>query len=423
MVAVICGKKSEDCKALDTVNKSANVKSVVPIYTCASMEDTNEFTQDALTKMKECQKMVLRQMEQATIDNNNGKFRAIVLDTNAVFEMGQIIFKIFESPRNYKLLMEEDTAILAVVDKKDDVWRRHVLERFRVDIIIDDPAYRARVLFNSTDSSLEMGITTSGDEDFVEHLMDAVAKMEEQTSLVSDLRSIRGALFRDQPEYNADGPTQFFPPSIYSPVSPLEQWESQDPLAQQIVSQFEMQDFKTHIMVGDRVRIDVDNQVFFGKISGEDENGRQFSIDYDDGDVEDDVPGDRLTKIDSFYSEPDPLSGDQVQDAVQHALFAMKSQDTAKSELKEYETPGDGLVLSAFWRTGNLVVLYDGKSHVDINLFTYDQDIDCANEFEQHFQKQIFLLQRGLRDEQPRGIGRVVNFEDDIDEDVKPLWA
>jgi hypothetical protein len=100
------------------------------------------------------------------------------------------------------------------------------------------------------------------------------------------------------------------------------------------------------------------------------------------------------------------LSGEQLEDALHHAHSAMKSQDTSGVELEEYKTPGEGLVLSAFWTGGNLVVLYDGKTHVDIEI---------ADEFEKYLQKQIFLLDIILRDEQPRGIGRVVNFDEDIE--------
>jgi hypothetical protein len=385
------------------------------------MEDTNEYMKDALQNIKECQKIVMKQLQDST--DTHGKFRAIVLDTNSVFGMGQVIVKIFESDKRVTDLLENDIAVLAVIDKKTHVWRQHVLERFRHDVIVDDPAYRARVLFNSTDSSLEMGITTSGDVDFVQHLTDTVAKIEVETGLVSDLRSIRGALFADQPAFNEHGPTQFFHPNVYDQATPLEQWKSQDPMAQQVVSQFHMLDFDTFLMVGDKVQIDVDEGIFQGSIAAEDKEEDTFTIEYDDGDVEENVPRRRLTKTESFYSEPDPLSGEQVLDAVEHALYAMKAQDTSEAELKEYKTPGDGLVLSAFWHAGNVVVLYDGRKHVDINLFTYEQDIDIADEFEMHFQKQIFLLGRGLRDEQPRGIGRVVNFDDDIPEGLTPLWA
>jgi hypothetical protein len=330
--------------------------------------------------------------------------------------MGQIIVKIFESGRNLHALIGEDVAVLAVVvDKNTDTWRRYLLERFRHDVLVDDPAYRAHVLFNSTDSSLEMGITTSGDTDFVQHLMDAVAKIEEETSLVSDLRTLRGALFADQPEYNKHGPTQFFHPDVYDQATPMEQWKSQNPMAQQIVSQFEMKNFESNLMVGDRVQVDVDGIIFQGKISAEDESGDTFSIDYDDSDVEDDVHRGRIKKkIESFYSEPEPLSGEQLEDAVTHALSAMKSQDTSGVELVEYKTPGEGLVLSAFWMGGNLVVLYDGKTHVDIEI---------VNEFEKHLQEQIVLLYIILRDEQPRGVGRVINFDEDVEEGIIPFWA
>jgi hypothetical protein len=75
--------------------------------------------------------------------------------------------------------------------------------------------------------------------------------------------------------------------------------------------------------------------------------------------------------------------------------------------LEEYKTPGEGLVLSAFWMGGNLVVLHDGtKTRVDIEI---------ANEFEKHLQEQIVLLYIILWDEQPRGVGRVINFDEDVE--------
>jgi uncharacterized protein YifN (PemK superfamily) len=64
MVAVISGKKKEECKALNTVKKAGNVKIVVPIYTCPNMEDINEYMKDALNTMKECQKIVLQQIQE-----------------------------------------------------------------------------------------------------------------------------------------------------------------------------------------------------------------------------------------------------------------------------------------------------------------------------------------------------------------------
>jgi hypothetical protein len=78
------------------------------------------------------------------------------------------------------------------------------------------------------------------------------------------------------------------------------------------------------------------------------------------------------------------------------------------------------------WSGGNILVVWDGRSHVDVNLFTHQVDnIAFAEYFESHFSESHFseqtALTRTLRDEQPRGIGRVVSFAKDIT--PLPHWA
>jgi hypothetical protein len=52
VVAVVCVKQTESCASLDTL---AQIGKVVPIYRCDSIQDVNEYMEDRLTRMEECQ--------------------------------------------------------------------------------------------------------------------------------------------------------------------------------------------------------------------------------------------------------------------------------------------------------------------------------------------------------------------------------
>jgi len=86
---------------------------------------------------------------------------------------------------------------------------------------------------------------------------------------------------------------------------------------------------------------------------------------------------------------------------------------------------GDGAVIVALWRGGGTVVTWDGKNHVDLNLRTPEADpIRVADMFQKEFSRDMKMLKVVLRDRQPRGIGRVVNFSKDIaDIPEIPRWA
>jgi hypothetical protein len=71
------------------------------------------------------------------------------------------------------------------------------------------------------------------------------------------------------------------------------------------------------------------------------------------------------------------------------------------------------------------MILWDGRSHVDINLFTYTENIRANNKFLVAFKKELPELKTVLRDEQPRGFGRVVTYMSEIEEmkGKLPVWA
>jgi hypothetical protein len=121
------------------------------------------------------------------------KFGSLVVDPTASLAISRISYKVLKAKK--KKLLEKALFVMAVMFEQGDSWRQNFLERFRKDIILYDPNFRAQVLFNSTDASMELGVTLSGDEGFVKKFKDVVSSIETKTGLVSDMRDIKGGLF------------------------------------------------------------------------------------------------------------------------------------------------------------------------------------------------------------------------------------
>lgn len=81
-----------------------------------------------------------------------------------------------------------------------------------------------------------------------------------------------------------------------------------------------------------------------------------------------------------------------------------------------YSRPvGDGMILHSFYQEGNIIVVWSGRQYVDVNLFSYDETVQHKELFEEYFMKAISSISTlTLWDEQPRGVGRVINFSKDI---------
>jgi hypothetical protein len=70
-----------------------------------------------------------------------------------------------------------------------------------------------------------------------------------------------------------------------------------------------------------------------------------------------------------------------------------------------------------------LAILWDGRNHVDVNLFTYVEDIEIGDDFVTNFLLVIPSFTTMLRDEQPRGTGRNVAYQRDLEGNAEPHWA
>ena len=209
-------------------------------------------------------------------------------------------------------------------------------------------------------------------------------------------------------------------PDDYDHTSSLEQWKSQKPLGYQTVVQLEhAQRYK----VGANVKGSYNNGEDWlqARITKVDYAKDLYTVFYVDGDT-DELSASNIRAI-SAKGPLEPITAAQIDNALTETLSKMKSESMGNSDVYRVENIGDGHVTMALWPGGTVVVVWDGRTRVDINLFTYSDDVDTADEFITHFKQSHGSLTTALRDEQPRGTGSVVNFLHDVSSTVDPRWA
>ena len=97
--------------------------------------------------------------------------------------------------------------------------------------------------------------------------------------------------------------------------------------------------------------------------------------------------------------------------------------EDCKDAIRKFDELGDGLVLMVSWRLGNIVLLWDGRMHIDINIFTFFEDLEFVGTIQEAFEKDFGegILVLTLRDEQPRGVGKMVLYKRDFG--FEPIWS
>eukprot|EP00978_Attheya_sp_CCMP212_P037929 scaffold183121_cov61-Attheya_sp.AAC.2 len=111
------------------------------------------------------------------------------------------------------------------------------------------------------------------------------------------------------------------------------------------------------------------------------------------------------------YTGTSPLTVTQLEHALQRVLSEMDLSVSASVISSE---SGRGALIMSALKEGHAIVLWDGGTFVDTNLFTYDQNIQHEDVFGKKFRKYVGDLKYVLRDEMPRGTGHVVNLMTDI---------
>jgi spermidine synthase/S-adenosylmethionine/arginine decarboxylase-like enzyme len=87
---------------------------------------------------------------------------------------------------------------------------------------------------------------------------------------------------------------------------------------------------------------------------------------------------------------------------------------------KAFHKIGKGAVYIALFDEGQFIATWDGAANISLNIFTYDETTDHESVIATPFVNSLLDMNLMLRDEQPRGYGRVINTSDRINPDESP---
>jgi len=322
--------------------------------------DVNEFSEDAATQMYACEQ-ALSESIRKRLDIGE-KLDAIIFDAGAPFQMAQIFTRIFDSWKNMVELLAESPKVTAISRGERETWRINFINRFRTDIFELEPVFKIDTLIQDSETNIYVHTVVNDERAVaVKNLRLELSRIEKRAGIRASVEGFMGGGPHYEEYYI---PTRTYSPDDYDKISQSEQWSSQEPLEFQTIFQLELENSKS------------------------------------------------------------PLSEKSVKVALEQTILLSQSSDTTLIDVHMFTNIGDGCLAIALWNEARAVVVWDGRKHIDINLTIEDEDDDYSALFQKNFLKQLPSLKTMLRDEQPRGYGRVVNFLEDIDEYKEdPLWA
>jgi spermidine synthase len=281
------------------------------------------------------------------------KTNLLVMDPTASYEMHQIVSSMLSTRMvRDRLLQEHSIVVTWSTDRDTETWRREFLDRFRKAVHYD-PMARAEIVFQAGGKTSELGIASTDNE----AANYAFEKLEKRLRLrlpgtTIELRKIHGGLFNFKTNYNPKA----FTLSDYDDGTGKAHFAGQEPLGRQNIFQL--------------VRAE---------------------------EVTDDLE----------------LNMAWLWICLKNALAAIKMKPTRVRQYPDHI--GDGGIIFAFSDLGNVVLVWDGREHIDLNFFTYNEYVGMPEKFIgaflHHSERKLNV---GLRDDQPRGIGRVINFPSDL---------
>jgi hypothetical protein len=317
-----------------------------------TIHECPELDEPDMVKQINCETRTLQVLMEAH-QANGSKLNLLVLDGSASYKMHQILNSIMMTDQTHATLFEQHSITVTFSPNLiDQTWRREFLDRLRMKVEYD-PAVRAEIVFQAGGKSYEMGIFSSGNENVRYDLANCERRIRDQLSesgATIELRNIHGALYQFINDYN---PKEFNQEDYDSKPGRV-QYANQAPLARQTIMQFVKNENK-----GEGLNLKLDNILGFVK-GGLQEVGMKTTL------------------------------------------------------LRKYPVADGGIILGLSIM-GQVIAVWDGQLHVDVNLFTYNQGAEIPELFKQGFldacENNLVL---GLRDDQPRGIGKVINFLDDM---------
>ena len=111
------------------------------------------------------------------------------------------------------------------------------------------------------------------------------------------------------------------------------------------------------------------------------------------------------------------LSAQNIESAAKFAVNKI-----SKPPIKEtFQTVGEGAVYVALMSNAQVTITWDGADSINVNIFTYDQSLDHDAYFVNKFKAPLPSMNLMLKDEMPRGYGKVINKSDRVNVAETPL--
>jgi len=242
VIGVLCGNKSNTCASLADMQQMVSLEAeVVPIYACESFDN-----------MMACEEEVKETVKAATLRHK--KLDILVLDVTFPYAMAQVFEKLFRDKVFHSRIMEEFQLVVTPVPHGEN-WRTVFLDRFRTDLVLFDPAHRANLRITNADTGnnytfVDWCLFSSGDEDFFKHLSSAVAAIEAQTGMKTEVDEVANGIINTIAEFQ---PPKIFKDSDYDRTRAVSQWTSQTPVGHQTIFQMALQPPKTGLEIGEEV--------------------------------------------------------------------------------------------------------------------------------------------------------------------------
>jgi len=290
-----------------------------------------------------------------SVRKHSAKFNLVLLDGTASYKMHQILSSILDRENiRHELLESHNIVATWSQDLEGETWRREFLDRYRKQVH-HDPVSRAEIVLQAGGKSFEFGVVSTKNKEAnyaFEELENNLRTRLSITGCRIELRKVHGGLFN----YIQDFKTKEFRHDDYDSSPGRAQFLSQMPLGSQNIFQL--------------------------------------------------VKLEKLERIQLELSLPKIL---------QYFEKASEAISFDFSTLKQYSGDvGDGAVIVAVGSVGSIIISWDGRDHVDINYFMFEESSEKKSKFINSFLMYAKIFQVSLRDDQPRGTGHVVNFIDDI---------
>ena len=365
VVAILCGGEA-DCLLANKKIESIDSVAKVVLLNCPTMTNFNEYDKEASLALASCEQHLAETLTEVLSDTLSLRsIDTIIIDQSADKMTGSIFLKVLQSRKKLaRKLFKLQVKILSTCKNESEKWRMHIVKAFENTVLYERKhGFYTEVKFSGEESSFKLAITSSGDEHFVNILQNSMMYYDEAvTGLTPTILNIIGGKWE---ELEDPFSSRIFTPDDYDQSSSYEQWKSQIPLGHQVIFQMETRSILT-----------------------------------------------------------DKLILDAVTHAVLHSSLPLFVNDEDFSTITKYSDAGDGCLIVFMWDGGSVLALWDGHKHVDVNLFVSGhENIDkLFAEFELKFLESIPDLKTTLRDEYPRGVGKVISYWEDMKEGMDPHW-